>query len=318
MSDAPAPFAAGVHLPWAEVPARVQEWAATVGGGRPSATLDLLGGFSPGAVTRLTVPRGELFVKAVGLSLNPDSPALHRREVTISAALPVSPRLPSLLESYDDGDWVALAFEVIDGHLPRHPWDADELSGVCQALGRLHQELTPSPDATIESAAQRCRHIFGGWARLAVLDAPPDGLPEWCGRNLERLAELESQWPAASAGDTLCHGDLRSDNILLGPEGPAFVDWPHAAVGTPVLDLVEWAPSVALEGGPDPEDLLDRHEPSRLADPDVVTVLLAAVTGFFIPHSLQPAPPGLPTLRAFQADQGEVARAWLARRTGWR
>jgi Phosphotransferase enzyme family len=122
----------------------------------------------------------------------------------------------------------------------------------------------------------------------------------------------------AIAGDTLCHGDLRSDNIVLGRAGPAFVDWPHAAVGHPILDLVEWAPSVTMEGGPEPEDLLARHEAWRRADPDVVTVLLAAVAGFFIPHSLQPPPPGLPTLRGFQAAQGEVARAWLARRTGWR
>ena len=31
----------------------------------------------------------------------------------------------------------------------------------------------------------------------------------------------------------------------------------------------------------------------------------------------RPPPPGLPTLRPFQAAQGEVALAWLRRRTGW-
>ncbi len=52
-------------------------------------------------------------------------------------------------------------------------------------------------------------------------------------------------------------------------------------------------------------------------DPDVITVLLVAVASFFVSHSLRPVPPGLPTLRAFQAAQGEVALAWLRRRTGW-
>jgi hypothetical protein len=48
-----------------------------------------------------------------------------------------------------------------------------------------------------------------------------------------------------------------------------------------------------------------------------VTVLLAAIAGFFVSHSFQPSPPGLPTLRPFQAAQGEVALAWLRRRTSW-
>jgi hypothetical protein len=96
-----------------------------------------------------------------------------------------------------------------------------------------------------------------------------------------------------------------------------FVDWPHAAVGNPAFDAVAWAASVVLEGGPPPEELLARHDQSRRADPDSITVLLAAVSGFFVSHSLRPPPPGLPTLRSFQAAQGEVALDWLRRRTGW-
>ena len=41
---------------------------------------------------------------------------------------------------------------------------------------------------------------------------------------------------------------------------------------------------------------------------------LAAVAGFFTARALEPPPPGLPTLRPFQAAQAEVARAWLAER----
>jgi hypothetical protein len=265
----------------------------------------------------LGFPGGDLFVKAVGADLNPDSPAMHRREAKVSAELPRSPRYPRLVDTYDDGDWVALAFEAIDGHPPRHPWVPDELTAVIEALGAMHAELTPSPQPNVEPAVVHLRTVFGGWELLASLDIPPAGLDDWSRANLSRLAELEAEWPAACTGATLVHGDVRSDNVLLLPRGVVFVDWPHAAVGSPVLDLVEWAPSVALEGGPDPEELLARHGPSTGADPDVVTVLLAAVTGFLIGHSLRVPPPGLPTLRQFQAAQGEVARAWLQRRTGW-
>jgi Ser/Thr protein kinase RdoA (MazF antagonist) len=256
-------------------------------------------------------------VKAVGADLNPDSPAMHRREARVSAALPASPAFPRLLDTYDDGTWVALAFEAIEGHSPRHPWEAGQLTAAVDALGAMHAALTPSPVPQLEPAELYLRHLFGGWTELAAADLPPVGLDPWARAHLPRLAELESQWPAACAGPTLVHGDVRSDNILFGPRGVVFVDWPHAVVGTPVFDLVAWAPSVVLEGGSQPEQLLDDHGPSRVADPDVVTVLLAAVCGFFVSHSFHSPPPGLPTLRAFQAAQGEVALAWLKRRTRW-
>jgi hypothetical protein len=314
---APTAPAAGVHLPWAQVPEPVQTWAARVGGGVPAQVRDLQGGFSPGAAARLECPGRPLFVKAVGAGLNPDSPVMHRREAVVSAALPVSSLFPTLLDTYDDGDWVALAFEAVDGRPPRHPWERGELASVVDALGALHRALTPSPAPQLEPAEVYLRNLFGGWAELAARDEPPGSLDPWARTNLSRLTELESAWPAAAAGTTLVHGDVRADNILFTADGVVFVDWPHAAIGTPVLDVVEWASSVVLEGGPEPEELLAAHRPSQDADPEVVTVLLAAVCGFFVAHSLRPPPPGLPTVRAFQAAQGDVALAWLRRRTMW-
>ena len=49
----------------------------------------------------------------------------------------------------------------------------------------------------------------------------------------------------------------------------------------------------------------------------LIVVVVAAVAGFFTSRALQPPPSGLPTVRAFQAAQGDVARRWLAQRTGW-
>ena len=314
---APTGPAAGVHLPWAQVPAAVKEWAAGVGGGAPEAVRDVAGGFSPGATAVLECAGGDVFVKAVGAGLNPDSPDIHRREVVVSAALPRSPRVPHLLGSYDDGEWVALAFVAVDGRPPRHPWETDELVLVTEALSSLHRELTPSPLPSLTRLADFVHHLFGGWAELAAMDAPPPGLDQWARSQLDRLAELESGWPAACEGPTLVHGDVRADNVLLAADCVVFVDWPHAAVGTPVFDVIAWAPSVVLEGGPPPEELLARHVAPIPVDPDVITVLLAAVAGFFVAHSLRPVPPGLPTLRPFQAAQGEVALAWLRRRMSW-
>jgi hypothetical protein len=317
VTETPAPFAAGVHLPWADVPERVRRWAEEIGGGAATAVRDLRGGFSPGSASRLTFDGRDLFVKAVGLDLNAESPRMHRREAEISAGLPRAPVFPRLLASYDDGDWVALAFEAVDGRLPTLPWSAADLATTVNALVAMHQELTPSPLASLEGASVRLEPMFGGWERLAADSSVADGLDDWSHRHLDRLVELESTWPEACVGETLLHLDIRSDNLLFGPDGVVVVDWPHAALGPPILDVVAWAPSVCLEGGPPPEELLAQHGDWRRAEPELVMVLVAAVAGFFVQGSLQPAPPGLPTLRQFQAAQGEVALAWLQRLSGW-
>jgi hypothetical protein len=278
---------------------------------------DRPGGFSPGATAVLDCPGGAIFVKAVGTTLNPESPAFHRREAVISASLPEAPEFPRLLDVYDDGDWVALAFEAIEGRPPAHPWDADELRAAVRALDALHDALTPNPLPDAPSAGDRLQPLFGGWAALASGSQPPDGLTAWAGRNLDRLADLESAWPDAVRGPTLLHCDMRSDNLLVTSSGVVFVDWPHACVGAAIFDLVAWAPSVQLEGGPAPEELLTLSRSTSPVDPALLAVLVAAFSGFLVRHSLQPPPPGLPTLRPFQAAQGAVALDWLRRVTGW-
>jgi hypothetical protein len=75
---------------------------------------------------------------------------------------------------------------------------------------------------------------------------------------------------------------------------------------------VLWAPSVAMQGGPEPGELLARSALGRSASRPALTAIVCALAGYFTQRSLQPAPPGLPTVRAFQAAQGEVTRRWLA------
>ncbi len=114
------------------------------------------------------------------------------------------------------------------------------------------------------------------------------------------------------------HLDLRADNLLLSKkERVLVVDWPHARVGIPWVDVAFFAPSsVAMQGGPSSEELMERHPQARRADPDALTAVVAPVAGFFTREGLRPVPARLPTLWAFQAAQGEAARSWQARRTG--
>ena len=119
-------------------------------------------------------------------------------------------------------------------------------------------------------------------------------------------------------GNTLLHFDMRADNILLTPEKVWFVDWPQACTGAAWVDVVFFAPSVTMQGGPPPEEVIASHPSVHSADPTAVTAVIAALAGYFTQRALQPPPPGLPTLRPFQAAHGRVARRWLAERTGWK
>lgn len=138
----------------------------------------------------------------------------------------------------------------------------------------------------------------------------------WVRAHLGELAELAERWPEFAVGDTLAHGDLRADNMLLAEGRVVFVDWPHAVRAAPWYDLLLMLPCVRAQGGPDPEEVFRAHPLGRAADPEGVTVTLAALAGYFVRQSLQPSPPGLPTLRPFQAAQGTAAVAWLRRRLG--
>lgn len=275
------------------------------------------GGFSPGVAARLELTDGSrAFVKAVCTVPNPDSPAMHRREARIAAALPASVPAPALRFSYDDGEWIALAFDDVDGHNPTMPWNAAELERVLSALHDLAVALTPAPIA-LDTARDGLARQLGGWRRIAADEKLRARVPGGVRRRLPELLDLEEHWPEAVGGDSLVHLDLRADNILLTSARVFVVDWPAAAIGAPWLDLVAMLPSVAMQGGPEPEGVWRAHPLGRGVDDRRVDAFVAALAGYFVHSALLPAPAGLPTLRVFQAGQGTTAFDWLARRRQW-
>jgi aminoglycoside phosphotransferase (APT) family kinase protein len=313
--------ATGARLHWDQLPGTLRHALEARLGSTVTESVTQPGGFSPGVAARLRLADGRrVFLKAISSHPNSDSPAMHRREARIAAALPVSVPTPRLLWSYDDGDWVAVVFEDVDGWTPVTPWRPQELGRVLEAVTQLVESLTPAPIA-VETIAERLHEPLQGWRALeAAARANADGLggvPDWARRNLERLAGLESEWEAASAGATLLHFDLRADNILLTADRVLVVDWPHASLGAGWMELLQILPSIAMQGGPKPWEIFDSHPLGRRAPERKVTAVLAAVAGYFVRQSRLPSPPGLPTLRAFQRDQGIPAVEWLMRRTGW-
>ena len=69
-------------------------------------------------------------------------------------------------------------------------------------------------------------------------------------------ALLDAEAALDDSGDWLVHGDLRSDNICLEDERVVFVDWSHASRGHSEHDLALLLPTLLLEGGPQPYDVM--------------------------------------------------------------
>lgn len=274
------------------------------------------GGFSPGVAARVRCADGRRwFVKAASAEVNRDTPRLHRQEARVLAdldPLASSGRLPvpRLRATAEYGPWFALILDEVDGRHPELPWQDDQLGQVLETLARLAGVLTPAPVAA-PGIGEYLSADFTGWRTLAVGKAD-ERLDPWSRARLPELAALEAAWDEHAAGTTLLHADVRADNLLLTPGGVVVVDWPHACVGAPFVDLVLWAPSVAMQGGPEPGELLARSAIGRSASRTSLAAIVCALAGYFTQRSLSPPPPGLPTVRAFQAAQGEVARRWLA------
>src|SRR6266566_593421 len=157
-------YASKNRLRWAQVPADVKAEVERLAGAPVVRAASCEGGFSPGLASGLTLAGGRMvFVKAMDADAWPGQATTHRAEASVSAALPASLPAPRLLGSFDDGHWVVLVFEYVDGAEPDLRRRPAEASLVAAALGELARKLTPSP-----IAAPAGHPRLGGWADVAA------------------------------------------------------------------------------------------------------------------------------------------------------
>lgn len=317
-----APRAVGVRISYADVPPAVTRWVEETLGSAVVSYADQVGGMSPGCAARLVCADGtRAFVKAVGTELNPDTPTLFRREITVLGLIGEHLLWARLEASYDDGDWVALILEDVEGSHPDLADDAvmdrlleatDELSGV------LHERSTGAAvdgaGGTLDPGLTSQQHIFGQFA--AALDAVPDHpeapVPAWV------RADAPS-WAArvrALGGDsmaTLVHYDIRIDNLLQRPTGEiVFLDWGAAGVGPDWLDPLlarlervdqDWFDSSLASSAP----------LARVGDEAVTTWLVGIGTHLAV-RSVTAVDVNLPTLQEFRRTESARFLSAAARR----
>ena len=305
------------RIGWADLPAHAQSGVEEILGAPVIEAVGQQGGFSPGTADRVRTSTGRrAFVKAVNSALNSTTPDLHRKEAAITAALPDALPTPHLLGLFDDDDWVALVLTDIEGRHPHIPWRPDELNLVLDALALLARTPVPQALAHLPDLADELREDFGGWARIQA--GPPTSLDPWIKENLGLFDALATQVIAQLEGTSLVHMDIRADNILLTADQRAFlVDWPWACRGPGWVDALTVLVNVrAFDPSFDVDSVLRSHPVFDRTSPDLVDGFLAGLGAYFIDVARRPAPPGLPTVRAFQQQQGDAVMGWLRERLG--
>jgi Phosphotransferase enzyme family len=238
----------------------------------------------------------------VKLALEDDAAEWIRAEIRFYAALR-APFLPELLGSHDGHVTLLVLEDLSAAHWPP-PWRAGEVESV---LATLQAVAATRPPPGVLPALEDERRRWNGWLDIAEDPRPflATGLAsaDWLREALPVLREAGET--CRLAGDSLVHLDVRSDNLCLRDGEVLLVDWNLACVGNPLLDVAFWLPSLTLEGGPQPWELL----------PDTQG-LVALVAGYFASRAGLPVLPEAPRVRGFQRAQAEVALPWAARELG--
>lgn len=263
---------------------------------------------------RLVSARGDrAFVKAIATSRHAQTAALHRYEMQAMQAIPPSPMLPALYAGYDDGDWVALLLEDIDG---RHPlrWTPDEVRVVATAVDRLTATFTPTPWPRAQRLEDAPRVRTTWWERITR-----DEAPRWILDHRDDLVAMEVGARAAVPGQTLCHHDIQAENIFLTDhDRVVFVDWAWASRSAAWVDTMNLAGEIVTGGSDvDVDELLRHGRHTRGVDPRTLTGYLASQAGSAYLRARRPDTHSLPALQDYRRTRADALLGWLRHRTGW-
>ncbi|WP_162824290.1 phosphotransferase family protein [Peterkaempfera bronchialis] len=301
---------------WAQLAPEARESVTAVLGSSVARSLPQAGGFSPGLAVRATLADGRpVFLK--GIATDHAAYSMYATEAAVNRALPAQVPVPRLLDAWEAGGWLLMAFEDVGGGHPDLAPGSPDLGAVLHLLDRLPQTVSPSPIPDAPAVADVLQGGFHGWRTLADQHA---ALDTWSARHLGKLAAIERDWRADSTGDCLLHVDLRADNMLMRDGNALAIDWAYLHQGAPWIDPAFLVPQL-IRAGHSParaEELMADVASWNGAPPEAVTSFAAAQAGYWERSSRLPAPPGVPHLRGYQAEMAAIGRTWIAHRTGWR
>jgi hypothetical protein len=210
-----------------------------------------------------------------------------------------APVMPRLMGWSDGAPPVLLLEDLSDARWPPL-WDATLVERVLAMLDVVAHAHCPAWAPPVDGMTE----LFSGWSTIAADPGPFLGLglvtARWLDASLPLLVAHER--PAELAGSALLHLDVRSDNLCFTADRALLIDWDLVSRGNPLFDVAAWLPSLAVEGGPSPEEV--RPEAS---------VFSAALAGIWCSRAPQPVITDAPDVRRAQREQGATALRWAAR-----
>jgi len=208
--------------------------------------------------------------------------------------------MPEVLGFDDDGQRPALAIEDLSDAFWPPPWTEARIALVRDALDSVHDVPPPpwagSPGLDFVADWHEVERDPGPLLSLGLCSAA------WLRSVLPELIAAAEK--AEIDGSKLVHLDARSDNLCIRDGKAMLIDWNHASVANPVIDLAFWLPSLHAEGGPQPETLMDAPE------------LAACAAAYFCARAGLPAIPEAPHVRPLQLAQARTSLPWAARALG--
>ncbi len=302
----------GVRTSYGDMPQPVRDFAEDHLGSPVVEVVARVGGMSPAVAASVRAANGRAaFIKAVGPEIHPDTPTHFRHEIDVLRVLSPAPYRVGLLAAYDDGAWVALLLDDVDG---RHPdWgDPSERAAVLDVVKQQSQELTPPlpglPTVSVREAMEK--HL--GHARTAD-SVELAALPGWARTDLGALLELTARTVEHHRDDSFCHWDIRHDNILIRHRDhqPVLLDWGMSRRGQRWGDIVcfglEWVESA------DFDTIVETLDLSAAEQADI-TGFLVGFGVWALMMSTVPVHPSLPHMSDFRRDVGTRCLTGVRRR----
>jgi aminoglycoside phosphotransferase (APT) family kinase protein len=295
-----APRASGKRRSLSEISPDVIDWISSRFG-EFQILKEYKGGMSPGcAASVMTASGRELFVKAVDADPDDVTADLFRHEIHVLEKLPQSKHRPRILESYDDGKWVALVLEHINGHYPDFSLH-NEFEAVAEVIISQCHELAPPPDGLqVPSLQESVNWWINRWEQISI--HPDMFLPDWAECFAPVGLEASKRIAEALPNETLCHFDVRNDNLLMTEDETIVVfDWGIAMTGP------TWADKVMLALQIDDLEKANDYLKKWLTkdELEVVDYFLIAFGGSQAWDSKQPVQKRLPNLRSYLKDDAE-------------
>lgn len=263
-----------------------------------------------------------VFVKAGG----PDMPfvvSALAREGVVLRMLPPGIPAPRLIGAGESDGWSVIVLGVIDGRMPGQPWTSGDVEAVHRACLTVAELTTPCPDgmrwqSVAASMAGDEKILAVGRAMVQGRFGPPLGMPQWLRARQPEIAALILEAGDHPDGDTLSHGDIRPDNLLVDAAGKAWVvDWNWVGVGPAWLDLVGMLPMMRWHGL-DVDELVATSSLTRGADRDGIDGFLAVIAAYMMSGLDEAPPPGCtPALRRHQRLMAHLFLELLRHRRDW-